>query len=211
MAYFYAIRSPEYMAEITSLNKYYKYVKDYYPNAYYEKNYQKCKDNLLSLCRHVNMTKKEETTVMKTFDKRWDTLDLSHSRPCIAFIKRSDLAKDSLKNITEIINSAQDYDLNILMSKITDSKYPVIRKYSDINPLDLKVVTMPSYREIKNNNFLENKKEISSIEESKKEVIPSFKYKYSYSLGNANIIALTGLLLISLGLTLSIILKVVGG
>ena len=219
MAYYYAFRSPEYMAEITSLSKYYNYLKDYNKDAFYLKDYHKCKSNLASLCQHVNMTTKEETTVLKTFDKRWKALNLSESLPCIAFIKRSDLAKNSLSNINEIIESVNQVDLSILISKITDSKYPVIRRYSDINSLNLTVVTMPSYREIKNNEFIkqEVKKEKTLTVNITREVCQEekrqrgFNFKYAYSYGNASVLALFGLLSITLGMTLIIILKVIGG
>ncbi len=216
MAYYYAFRSPEYMAEITSLSKYYNYLKNYNKDAFFLKDYNKCKSNLASLCQHVNMTTKEETTILKAFDKRWKALNLSESLPCIAFIKRKDLAKNYLSNIDEIINSVDKVDLNILISKITDSKYPIIRRYSDINSLDLTVITMPSYREIKNNKFIkqEAKKEKAlitneTIEDYQEE--KRFNYKYAFSYGNASVFALTGLLLITLGLTLTIIINVLGG
>ncbi len=216
MAYYYAFRSPEYMAELTSLSKYYNYLKEYDKNAFYEKDYYKCKSNLTSLCKHVNMTTKEETAVLKTFDKRWHSLKLSESLPCIAFIKRRDLAKNSLSNIEDIINSVDTTSLNILVSKITDSKYPIVRRYSDINSLNLTVITMPSYREIKNNAFISKDKPKVSLrtnirkdyQEDKKF---NFNYKKVYNYGNANVLALTGLLLITLGLTLSIIINVLGG
>ena len=220
MAYYYAFRSPEYMAEITSLSKYYNYLKDYNKDAFYLKDYHKCKSNLASLCQHVNMTTKEETTILKTFDRRWKALNLSESLPCIAFIKRSDLAKNYLSNIDDIINSVDTIDLNILVSKITDSKYPIIKRYSNINSLDLTIITMPSYREIKNNNFIIKDKpkavvtpitrEAYQEEKVKKEKL-NFNYKYAFSYGNANVVALTGLLLITLGMTLTIIINVLGG
>ena len=218
MAYYYAFRSPEYMAEITSLSKYYNYLKDYNKDAFYLKDYHKCKSNLASLCQHVNMTTKEETTVLKTFDRRWKALNLSESLPCIAFIKRSDLAKDSLPNINEIIKSVDTIELSYLVSKITDSKYPVIRKYSNISSLYLSVITMPSYREIKNNEFLTQEKVKVALTTKKREIYreeieeeKKFDFKYAYSYGNANVVALTGILLITLGLTLTIILNVLGG
>ena len=220
MAYYYAFRSPEYMAELTSLSKYYNYLKDYNKDAFYLKDYHKCKSNLASLCQHVNMTTKEETTILKTFDRRWKALNLSESLPCIAFIKRSDLAKNYLSNIDDIINSVDTIDLNILVSKITDSKYPIIKRYSNINSLDLTVITMPSYREIKNNKFIIKDKpkavvtpitrEAYQEEKVKKEKL-NFNYKYAFSYGNANVVALTGLLLITLGMTLTIIINVLGG
>ena len=198
MAYYYAFRSPEYMAEITSLSKYYNYLKDYNKDAFYLKDYHKCKSNLASLCQHVNMTTKEETTILKTFDKRWKALNLSESLPCIAFIKRSDLAKNYLSNIDDIINSVDTIDLNILVSKITDSKYPIIKRYSNINSLDLTVITMPSYREIRNNKFIIKDKpktvaapitrEAYQEEKVKKEGF-NFNYKNAFSYGNANVVA----------------------
>ena len=214
MAYYYAFRSPEYMAELTSLSKYYNYLKDYHKDAFYLKDYNKCRSNLASLCSHVNMTTKEETTILKTFDKRWKALNLSESLPCIAFIKRSDLAKNYLSNIDDIINSVDTIDLNILVSKITDSKYPIIRRYSDINSLDLTVITMPSYREIKNNKFIiKDKPNVLLTTKAKEDYQEEkrFNYKYAFSYGNANVVALTGLLLITLGLTLTIIINVLGG
>ena len=218
MAYFYAFRSPEYMAELTSLSKYYKNIKDYNRNAFYEKNYDGCKSNLESLCKHLNMTVKEENTVLKTFDKRWSHLKLSESMPCIAFIKRKDLAKDYLPNIEEIIESVDSMPLEILVSKIIDSKYKIIRRYSNISSLNLSIITMPSYREIKNNKFLskEKPKVVLNLKEEKitvndEEEEKNFNFKYAYSYGNASVLALTGLLLITLGLTLIIIIKVIGG
>lgn len=209
MAYYYAFRSPEYLAELTSLSNYYKNVKDYDYNAFYEKKYKKCRENLIKICDHINMTTKEKNTVLKTFDKRWNKLDMSNSIPCIAFINRSDLAKDSLPNIEEIINSVDKIDINILVAKITDSRYKIIRRYSDINSLDLKVITMPSYREIKNKGFILKTKEKLTKEVEQIEELPN--YKFAYSTGSANVVALLGLLLITLGLTLSIIIKVIGG
>ena len=215
MAYYYAFRSPEYLAELTSLSKYYKNIKQYDKNAFYEKDYQKCKSNLVSLCEHVNMTVKEENTILKAFDKRWYNLNMSKSTPCIAFIKRSDLAKNSLANINEIIESVDKVDLSILISKITDSNYPAIRRYSNINSLNLTVITMPSYREIKNNKFIsqevEKKPIVNITRETYQKDKKQEKFKYTYSYGNASVLALCGLLSITLGMTLIIILKVIGG
>ena len=217
MAYFYAFRSPEYMAELTSLSKYYNYLENYNKNAFYEKDYHECKSNLVSLCKHVNMTPKEENTILKTFDKRWHSLNLDNSRPTIAFIKRRDLAKNSLSNIDDIINSVDKNALNILVSKILDSKYPVIRRYTDIEPLDLKIITMPSYREIKDNKFISKEKPKVVLTtrtrvdyQEEKRFNYNYKKAYSYGNGNANVIALLGLLFVTLGLTLSIIINVLG-
>ena len=216
MAYFYAFRSPEYMASLTSTSKYYEYIKGYDKNAFYEKDYTKCKSNLTLLCKHVDMTTKEENTVIKTFDKRWNKLKMSESVPCIAFIKRSDLAKDFLNDINEIINSVDKIDLDILVSRILDSKYPIIRRYSDINSLDLSVITMPSYREIKNNELLSKKVptvilNVKTIEQPEEDQNENQEYEYAYNNGAANTIAIIGLIIGTLALTTGVIFKVIGG
>ena len=216
MAYFYAFRSPEYMASLTSTSKYYEYIKGYDKNAFYEKDYTKCKSNLTLLCKHVDMTTKEENTVIKTFDKRWNKLKMSESVPCIAFIKRSDLAKDFLNDINEIINSVDKIDLDILVSRILDSKYPIIRRYSDINSLDLSVITMPSYREIKNNEIQTKKVptvilNVKTIEQPEEDQNENQEYEYAYNNGAANTIAIIGLIIGTLALTTGVIFKVIGG
>lgn len=217
MAYYYAFRSPEYMAELTSLSKYYKYIKDYDENAFYEKDYQKCKSNLASLCRHINMTTKEETTILKTFDKRWHSLNLSDSYPCIAFIKRSELAKDFLPNIDDIINSVDSIDLNILVSKVLDSKYPVIRRYSNIDSLSLTVITMPSYKEIRNNEFNNKVQKTTKREkrvkerEIKEKPAQNDKTIESNGKDSTTILVITGLSLGIFVLLVVIIYKLIGG
>lgn len=219
MAYYYAFRSPYYLAEITAISPYYKNITSYDKEAFYRKDYEACKTNLTNLCNHTNMTEKEKSTVLKSFNKIWNDLDMSNSTPCIAFIKRKDLAKNYLPNIEEIINNVGQVELVYLVSKITDSKYPVIRRFSSIDSLNLSIITMPSYREIKNNEFLSKEKPKVVLKLKNEEIIPdseeeksfNFNYRNAYSYGNANVLALTGLLLITLGLTLTIILKVLGG
>ena len=214
MAYYYAFRSPYYLAEVTSISSYYKNIPSYDKEAFYRKDYNACKTNLTNLCNHTNMTEKEKDTVLKSFNKLWENLNMSNSFPCIAFIKRKDLAKNSLSNIDEIINSIGKVELVYLISKITDSKYSIIRRFSPIDSINLNIITMPSYREIKNNKFLSKEKPKAVVKIKKEEVIvpeEKINFKYTYSYGNASVLALTGLLLITLGMTITIIINVLGG
>lgn len=206
LAYYYAIRSPYSLASLTSLSKYYNYLKDYDKNAYYNKDYTACKDNLEKLCTHVNMTFKEKSSVLKAFDKMFKTLKIETSTPTIAFIKRKDLGKDYLEDIASIKKLVGKEDLNILISRITDSKYTTIRRFTDIPSLDLKIKTFPSYQSLKKSNQeVEINKESKKQEDSPIEITTN----YSYSYGKVSILFLLGLFLIFLGLTISIILKYV--
>ena len=79
---------------------------------------------------------------------------------------------------------------------------------------------MPSYREIRNNKFIIKDKPKTVVEPITREAYQeekvkkegfNFNYKNAFSYGNANVVALTGLLLITLGMTLTIIINVLGG
>lgn len=210
MAYYYAIRSPYYMAVITSLSNYYQNVSGYDEEAFYRKDYDGCKNNLSMLCEHLKMTVKEKDTILKSFDKEWKSLDLSNAFPCIAFIKRSDLAKDSLDNIDYIRSLIGKEKLEVLVSKIMDSRYSIIKRYTNISSLFIKIVTLPSYQEIREERVKDNNS-IMVLDSPKVKVEPRKEMPLKYSYGRASILALTGLFLITLGMTLSIILKALGG
>lgn len=215
LAYYHANNTPSALGEITASSKYYKYLKTSYDKeAFYKKDYQACKGNVLKLSKHLNMTEKEKKTVMEALTKEWQKLDLINSKPTIAFIKRSALSKNSLKDIEKTIELSEQEDIIFTIARITDSKYRVLRRYTSIDKEDIKIYTLPSYNEIINykeeETVILNLSSHKKLEEEEIEVnIATNNLSYSY--GRANIVALLGALLISLGLTISIILKVIGG
>ncbi len=204
MAYYYAFRSPQYFCNLVATSKYYKDNASYDYEAYYRKDMDACRNNLLLLAKHLNMTDKETTTVIKAFEKQWNLLDASNSLPEIAFISRKDIGKNSLNDIDEIIKKSRYEDLVVSIARITDSKYSHIRRYSPLFPLSFTVKTFPSYREIKNNKFIAVEKEEKKID------MPVIVSKKKYSYGYASILSLLGLLFISLGCTLIIIFRYYG-
>ena len=204
MAYYYAFRSPQYFCNLVATSKYYKDNAEYDYEAYYRKDMDACRNNLLLLAKHLNMTDKEITTVIKAFEKQWNLLDASNSLPEIAFISRKDIGKNSLDDIDEIIKKSRYEDLVVSIARITDSKYSHIRRYTPLFPLSFTVKTFPSYREIKNNKFIAVRKEEKKID------MPVIVSKKKYSYGYASILSLLGLLFISLGCTLIIIFRYYG-
>lgn len=206
MAYYYAFRSPQYFCNLVATSKYYKDNVSYDYEAYYRKDMDACRNNLLLLAKHLNMTDKEKDTVVTAFSKQWNLLDASNSLPEIAFISRKDVGKDSLDDIDEIIKKSKYEDLVVSIARITDSKYSHIRRYSPLFPLSFTVKTFPSYKEIKENRFIVKEKE----EVVEKKEVPVIVPKRSVSYGYATIISLLGLLFISLGCTLFIIFRYYG-
>lgn len=207
MAYYYAFRSPQYFCELTATSKYYKDKKEYDKEAYYRKDKEACKNNLVLLAKHLNMTDKEEETVLTAFEKQWDILDASNSLPQIAFISRKEVGKDKLNDIDDILHKARVEDLVIGIARITDSRYAHVKRYSALLPLTFTVKTFPSYREVKNNKFIEKKE---TVKEEKQENLTDYSSRYEKSYGYASIFSMLGLLFISLGCTLIIILRYYG-
>lgn len=206
MAYYYAFRSPQYFCNLVATSKYYKDNASYDYEAYYRKDMESCRNNLLFLAKHLNMTDKEKDTVITSFEKQWNLLDASNSLPEIAFISRKDVGKNSLDDIDEIIKKSRYEDLVVSIARITDSRYSHIRRYTSLLPLSFTVKTFPSYREIKTNKFIVKKKE----EVVEKKEVPVIVPKKSESYGYASIFSLLGLLFISLGCTLIIIFRYYG-
>ena len=204
MAYYYAFRSPQYFCNLVSTSKYYKDNPCYDYEAYYRKDMDACRNNLLLLAKHLNMTDKEKDTVIMAFEKQWNLLDASNSFPEIAFVSRKDVGKDSLDDIDEIIKKSKHEDLVISIARITDSRYSHVRRYTPLLPFSFTVNTFPSYREIKNNKFIVKEKQIEKKEGS------TVVFAKNVSYGNATILSLLGLLFISLGCTLFIIFRYYG-
>lgn len=206
MAYYYAFRSPQYFCNLVATSKYYKDNPCYDYEAYYRKDMEACRNNLLLLAKHLNMTDKEKDTVITAFEKQWNLLDASNSFSEIAFISRKEVGKDSLDDIDEIIKKSKYEDLVIGIARITDSRYSHVRRYTPLLPLSFTVKTFPSYREVKNNKFIVKEKE----KQVEKNEVPTVVFNKNVSYGYASIISLLGLLFISLGCTLFIIFRYYG-
>lgn len=209
MAYFHAIKSPEYFANLTATGLYMKKEEFYDREAYYRKDKSACEKNLKTLCDQVRMSEKEKAAVQIAFEKQWDLLKASNSFPCVAYIPRKVLAKNFLEDIEEILEKSEQEDFALSIAKITDSRYSCIRRYDKIERNELTIHFMPAYRAIKQNVFIEPKKEdsqplekISSQEESKNE---------NKGRENAYALCMFGLLLICIGFFIMLFQQLLGG
>ncbi len=213
MACYYAFSSPSYFSNMTATSSYMK-SKEYDRFAYYRKDYKACQQNLKTISSHVGLSNQEEEIVLTSFDQQWKALDIEKATPCIAFIQRNEIGRDHLKDYAQILSDAAHEDFVISLSKITDSRYPEDRRFTAILPLNFTVEEMPTYQQIDKGRLQEErKKEIPTmIEQPIQKEEPSLHKTYQKvnNHGYADVIALFGMLSITVGLTMILIFRYFG-
>lgn len=229
MAYFYAFSSPSYFSNMTATGEYMK-KGDYDRFAYYRRDYLACKRNLEKIAEHIHLSAREQQIVLEAFEEQWNRLQVSQSVPCIAFIKRKEVGRNFLKEITQILEDARYEDFVVSMSKITDSRYPRDRRFTPILSLDFTVEVMPTYEEILKGKvpevmqtvtskpvieklFTEESIQVSTLENKEpdeQKLMISKKQELINNHGNADVIALCGLLSVISGLTLHLVFRYFG-
>ena len=200
MAYLYTFATPSYFANLAGMGSYYKDEK-YDKEAFYRRDKKACNNNLSSLCDHVRLTKKEKETVMNSFDKQWNILKLSDQDAYIAYIKRSKIDKDRLLDIEKVYENLEKEPLEISIAKIVDSRLTKIRRYTLLPREIFDIHPVPTYNKIK--TF-----KLETQEKPKEEKIHSKKKENTSYI---DVLALLGVLLITLGMTLFILLYYLKG
>lgn len=191
MASFYASNSPLYLRDLcTNLLK--DSNKKYDKNAYFLKDYKKCKNNIEIAMKKYEIKEKEKQIIMDFFKEEWKKLEIRNSYPIIAFIKRKDLKKNILTSYNDIILNIPNTDIYTSVSRIinvdNEERYNEI---IDCNKITLK--TIPNVKDYKKNDIEVEDEEIESENE-----IDEY--------GKATFVALIGVLLITLGVTITIIM-----
>lgn len=191
MASFYASNSPLYLRDLcTNLLK--DSNKKYDKNAYFLKDYKKCKNNIEIAMKKYEIKEKEKQIIMDFFKEEWKKLEIRNSYPIIAFIKRKDLKKNILTSYNDIILNIPNTDIYTSVSRIinvdNEERYNEI---IDCNKITLK--TIPNVKDYKKNDIEVEDEEIEIENE-----IDEY--------GKATFVALIGVLLITLGVTITIIM-----
>lgn len=191
IASFYASNSPLYLRDLcTNLLK--DSNKKYDKNAYFLKDYKKCKNNIEIAMKKYEIKEKEKQIIMDFFKEEWKKLEIRNSYPIIAFIKRKDLKKNILTSYNDIILNIPNTDIYTSVSRIinvdNEERYNEI---IDCNKITLK--TIPNVKDYKKNDIEVEDEEIEIENE-----IDEY--------GKATFVALIGVLLITLGVTITIIM-----
>lgn len=213
MAYYYAFASPKYISDLVATNKYLTNENLYDRSAYYQKDYVLCRDNLINFCKHCKLSLNEGSIIIKNFVSEWNRLDLSNSKPCIAFIKRSAVDRNYLNDYRKILENSKDKDIVYSVASILESRFTEDKRYTPLNTKEIKIEIMPSYRDIFINQDvfeeIREKQQVirdeNNIEDLRNKIDPNYLKIAVNNYGKSTIMALVGALLIALGATIMIL------
>ncbi len=213
MAYHYALSSPYYLSELTATSLYMENEKKYDRSAYFRKDFKASEKNIEQLCRDLELSNNEATIILSYFVEEWKRLEVTTKEPTLVLIKRSSVNKNYLKDYRKILDTCDKEELSYSISRIIDSKIKDEKRYTPIAKENLKVITLPKYREIYYNSM----DFIEQVEEEKEEIKEEMPERVNVRMevvnayGNASILALLGVLLIALGATITILLTIYKG
>jgi len=212
MAYYYALKAPVYFSEFCSTNKYMRQEEGYDIGAYYRKDYNACKENIMTLCKKKSFSEKDLNRVIEIFEAEWNLWNKMSTKPKILFIKRSANRRDELKDFAQIKCVCENIDIAHSIGKIIESRFDDLKVFNVIDKKDIIVEEMLGFLDITrvDNPFEEVfKKETKKKVTTKKVPIGMISPMNAY--GNVSILALVGALFLTLGATLTILLTIYGG
>lgn len=191
MATFYSYHCPLFLYElcVKFIRKNSK--KEIDINSFFWREYHTCLNNLDSFLKKKDIPLNDKNKILNFFKKEWKELNVSSSDSIIALIKRRDLHKDNLEEYHELLNSKDS--LEDIVNRILDIRLNDHQINDSIKP--------EFYLQLPNINDILNK-ESEEVDISKEN--DHFDLENSY--GNATIVALFGVLLIALGVTITIIM-----
>lgn len=211
IACYFAFLGPDYLEKFATSGIFNH--KSYDTSCFYTKDIHIFKENLEKYMSHKKVKPEERNMIINNLLEVWQEDDISNSHGYVALIKRSNLKRNYLKDIEEIIENSKEIDIIESMAMIMESRYTGYEIDRDISSLYLETVALPSYQNILGR---EEKKMIEEIE-TLDDIVPSEKEKVIYptpkksaSYGYASILMLTGLLLISIGTTILIVISNLG-
>ncbi len=164
VASYYAILGPDYLEKIATSQI---FAKDCYnKSCFYTKDINTIISNMKTYIKNKHLTKEEENIIVNNLYNVLTEENINNSNGIIAFIKRSYINKNYLKNIEEIIEGSKDLDIENSISMIMESRYSSYELDNDILPLYLEYLSLPRYQELCNINITNNNYETIIIEES---------------------------------------------
>ncbi len=196
LAYFYAVAAPYYLEELSINLDRNKKIDD---KAYMLKDYSKCKNNINEVIKRKEMKEKDKTKIIDFFNREWERLDISNAIPTTAIIKRKYLNKNSLSNYDEILEKAKNLDVSASIKKIFESRYNEENINISIPSDKLQIIELPNIKELCK---IEKKKDTNDVDNINNTESTSVHNEA----GNATVVALIGVLLITLGVTIMIIM-----
>ena len=200
VALYFAFIGPDYLEKLATskvLNS------DSNDNSfYYTKKYSSFIENIEKYISKNNFNSNDKNIILDNFVTVWKENSISKSHGCISFIKRSSLNHNYLKDFEEIVKNINNMNLVDAISMIMESRYTSYEIDEDISPMLIETIDIPSYNVIIDKN--------DNIELLDEDVSLENNLLLSNSYGFANICMFIGLILVSLGVTITIIISTMG-
>ena len=195
MGCYYAYHSPYFLNEICTnlLNNDAGNKKD----AFFEKNYKLCRKNLSNLMNKKGFFSSDIASINSFLEREWDLFQINSSRPMMCLIKRSYLKNNSLKDINSIVEKIREEELIVSVTKVLETRFNEERVFDNIPNFSFNILSLPTLEELGIEVSLEDKKQLE-IKNKKDEFINDY--------GNTTIIALLGVLFITIGITITLIM-----
>ena len=211
LAYFYALSTPRYLLDICA-NSEYMNDGNYDTYAFYRKDYDTCRSNIIKYSKAMRLSMNEASIMLQTLTSEWNRLDISNSKPCIAFIKRKSLDKNYLKDIRNILMSVESEDIVLSIGKIFKSNMDFEKRYTPISSDSFDIKVMPSYKELYTvaeelifNEESEIRLNEFYFDDLEEEMKVNYLSNAVNNYGKSTILGLVGMLMIALGATLIIL------
>ena len=185
MGCYYAYHSPFFLYDLS-------FDKDKM-DSFFIKDYKTVKKSLNSFLRK-DMFNADMLKIIDFFDKEWDLFNINDSVPVMCFIKRSSLGNNSLKDIDTIFQTLENEDLITSVTKVLDTRFNQEKIENDISRLSFEICYLPTLEEL---GFT-----IDELNKKGENVGLDKKYEIINEYGTTTIIALLGVLLISIGILL---------
>lgn len=207
MAYYYAINSPMYFYKLLCGNHYMK-KKKYDKSAYLKNDYNGCFKNLDRFLKKYELNSAEIKYIKDTCNEQWKLIDKNRNTPTIVAIKRSAVGRNYLKEIGDILNNCQKTDIGESIGRIINSRYDKDKLKNPISKDDLFICELFKYRDLIEVSEEEIETDTTFINKMSKNFLNVYdsNQQFTTEYGKVSILLLLGSLLITLGVTITIIM-----
>lgn len=189
MAFFYAYHSPYFMNEVAGFGEVNSY-------SFFEKDYVECIKNITKFSKSIEMSSSDRNQLISYFNEYWKEYHLDYSFPTVALLKRSDYGRNALREYPQLCEKLKEKDISSIVSSILDPRFNQDYLEYSISSLSIHILKLPTLEQL----------QIKRVKMEKQNIEPKDKNELVDEYGNVTIVALLGVLLITLGVTITIIM-----
>ncbi len=205
IAYFQGLEMPQYLSTLTSTYSEMS-TKEYDQDAYLRKDLNACTNNIELFMVKQGFNDSEKSKIISFIKESFKNLNINSKDIPVAMINRASLGKNQLPDYDEIMGEINNRDLVYSFSRIIDGRHTSEKKFAKVLSSNIQLLSLPSYYRIVSVPFHQTK----TTPIIKKTKVTSIRH-YTMTKGMVNILALAGMIIFVVGLTLLLIYTFIGG